>query len=169
MVTLWVISVRRHGPIDTMMPAPPPLNLEPPVIEYENEIVFTPTPASPAQRPTRHDVAFSIGAVLKEAKACMEGIGATAFVSWQVNPDGSASDVRYDPPPNGLDVGVVIGPCLLEVVKKTRVAPYDGQPVRVRYPFRNLPTAEQMRDVAKMLGGSSAPTAPLIGDAAAPK
>ena len=138
MPTLWVVAtLRQHAAAtDGALKTAQTEKERAGAVEYQNEIVIVPANAA---RPTRHDVAFSIGAILKEAKACMEGFTGTAFVSWQVNPDGSASEIQFITPPNGLNAGPLLeNSCLPETVAKARVAPFDGAPVRVTYPFRRL-------------------------------
>ena len=120
----------------------------PAVLDNEGELLLTP---AGSVKPSRHDVAFSIGAVLPDARACMAHVPAGAMtVAWSVYPDGSAKDVTRatatdaaprDARANGssetseTSETAAFG-CLEAAVKRTSVAPFDGAPISVRYTFR---------------------------------
>lgn len=105
------------------------------VLDNEDELTVTPV----LSRPSPHDVAFSIGSVLADARACLRGGTQSVQVTWQVNPDGSATDVkpRAD---GGSEEGFA---CVAAAVKQARVAPFEmpagGGPLRVTYTFRAAP------------------------------
>jgi hypothetical protein len=106
------------------------------VLDNEDDLLITPA----VTKPSRHDVAFSIGSVLGDTKACfkagIQGVQAT----WQVNPDGSATDVKrprassLGPAPGAADEEALA--CVTAAVKQARVAPFEGAPVHVTYTFR---------------------------------
>ena len=109
-----------------------------PVLHDEDELAITP---EGVVKPSHHDVAFSIGSVLNEASACLALDTAGVRLSWQVNPDGSATDVISEGHRDAgwADAGVSATEleCLVRNVTKARVAPFDGRPVHVAYTFRN--------------------------------
>jgi hypothetical protein len=97
------------------------------VLDNEEELSVSPA----LSRPSPHDVAFSIGAVRADAKKCLTGGVQSVQVRWQVNPDGSASDVTLL-----ADAGNQAFACVAAAVKQARVAPYDGAALQISYIFR---------------------------------
>jgi hypothetical protein len=101
-----------------------------PVLENEDELTITPI----VTKPSRHDVAFSIGAVRAEARRCL-GAVTRMELGWQVNPDGSASDIQAL-----VDAGAPEQTkaflCVKESLKTARVSPFEGAAVHVTYTLR---------------------------------
>ena len=107
------------------------------VLDNDDELIVVPA----VVKPSRHDVAFSIGSVLGDARACLGANTHGVQVTWQVNPDGAATAVTQST--IATDAGVRADPteaafaCVAAAVKQARVAPFEGTPVRVTYTFRS--------------------------------
>lgn len=104
------------------------------VLDNEDDLEVRPS----VVKPSRHDVAFSIGSVLGDAKGCFTSATPTTVqATWQVNPDGSATDVSR-PPSTAYESAHIdeVFACVALAVKQARVAPFEGAPVHVTYTFR---------------------------------
>lgn len=104
------------------------------VLDNEDDLEIRPA----VVKPSRHDVAFSIGSVLGDARACFTAATPSSVeATWQVNPDGSATDVSRPPSAayESANVDKVFA-CVALAVKQAHVAPFDGAPVHVTYTFR---------------------------------
>jgi hypothetical protein len=107
------------------------------VLDNADELEVTP---HATVKPSRHDVAFSIGAILADARRCLGDAAPFVRATWQVNPDGSATDFARASGTDAADAGdgdAKAVACVKENVGKARVAPFDGAPVRVAYTFRS--------------------------------
>ncbi len=110
------------------------------ILDNDEDLTVTPAVA----KPSRHDVAFSIGSVLADARACFKTGPQSVQATWQVNPDGSAADVTQNPipaPADAADRAEEVFACIAATVKQAHVAPFDGAPVHVTYTFRSTPVS----------------------------
>ncbi len=114
------------------------------ILDNDEDLTVTPSVA----KPSRRDVAFSIGSVLPDARACFKGGAQSVQATWQVNPDGSATDVtqvRATGDGGHEDRPEEVFGCVASAVKQAHVAPFDGRPVRVTYTFRFAPLSPGQR------------------------
>lgn len=96
----------------------------------------------------RRSVESALTTAMKTARPCMDGIYGTVFAEATFDATGKVTRAHVASP---LLEGSPIAKCIETELGKMQIGRVDGAPIELRYPVRNMPSAEQMKDVASGL------------------
>jgi hypothetical protein len=97
--------------------------------------------------PLRRAVETALVHALKTARPCMEGIYGTVFAEIDFDAAGRPTRAHIRSP---LLEGSPIAKCMEKELATMSIGKADG-PVRVTYPVRNVPSAEQVKEAADIV------------------
>jgi len=96
-------------------------------------------------------VEVELGVAARKARACMEGIYGTAWTDLELDRTGQVT--RAAVRKEGLLAGTPIGACIEDALKTMQIGVVEGAPIRIGYPVRNTPSAEQIKEAAEIVKG----------------
>lgn len=96
----------------------------------------------------RRAIESALGAALAKAMPCMEGIIGTAPTEIELDGAGNVVKARVT---RELLGGTPIAECIETALRSMRIGAIAGTPIRISYPVRNMPSAEQMREAAEIV------------------
>lgn len=112
-------------------------------LPFGNELTIT--AGTDITEPLQRAVERELERVLPDALACMEGIYGTAWTETTFDASGAVTTTNT----------ALLGDCIDPVLRTMSLGPVEGAPVVVRYPVRNMPSAQQLEEAARLLGGGS--------------
>lgn len=116
-----------------------------PALPFGNELTIAMTGAVSEQ--VRRAIEAGIRKIQPEVAACMEGIFGTAPLEATIDVRGKVTAKVT----TGLLRDTPIAACIERAWGKLAIGAVKGAPIEIRYPVRNMPSAEQMREAAGLL------------------
>jgi hypothetical protein len=118
-----------------------------PTFPFGNELTLS--LGDDVTEPLRKSVETAMRGALGEAAKCMEGIYGTAPLEVELDASGKVTKAKIT---KGLIQDTPIAACIEKAFSTMQIgAVTKGAPVRISYPVRNMPSADQIRDAAEML------------------
>lgn len=98
--------------------------------------------------PLRRSIEAALGTAMKTARPCMEGIYGTVFAEIELDGTGNVTKSVVKSP---LLEGSPIAKCIEAELAKMKLGKLEGAPIEIRYPIRNMPSSEQMKEAAEIV------------------
>ncbi|HEU0032118.1 MAG TPA: hypothetical protein VFQ53_15900 [Kofleriaceae bacterium] len=98
--------------------------------------------------PTRQALEIELDRAMARARPCMEGIYGTVFAHLELDANGRVTKSHVESP---LLEGTPIARCIEDALRTMTAGKLAGAPIEIRYPVRNMPSAQQVQEAAAMI------------------
>jgi hypothetical protein len=106
--------------------------------------------AAGVREPLRRSVEAALAKAMAKARPCMEGIYGSVFAEIELGLTGAVTRARIQSP---LLEDTPIAKCMESELQTMTIGKVEAA-VSVRYPVRNMPSAEQIREAAGIVKGA---------------